>query len=214
MRHNIACCIQWKEQWNPRALGELPGQRLFCISTVKAQLNKTAVFLGSQDTGWPWTVALTLWDVYVHLLGFTILSVTLEASFQPAKVDFWSIPTTFLSAISQMGKGWIHLQWLVQNAWSLWKCRFVAWHREVRKCVHLAEVCQRVSPATQPPQGPGSALLTACDFVAAHECVKHRCSSWLQSLCDASSIYCVLHWVDICNRCYLRCIYIMTNSYA
>lgn len=102
MRHNIACCIQWKEQWNPRALGELPGQRLFCISTVKAQLNKTAVFLGSQDTGWPWTVALTLWDVYVHLLGFTILSVTLEASFQPAKVDFWSIPTTFLSAISQM----------------------------------------------------------------------------------------------------------------
>lgn len=46
-----------------QALGKLPGQRLFNISTVKAQLDKTAAFLGLQDTGWPWTMALTVLDV-------------------------------------------------------------------------------------------------------------------------------------------------------
>lgn len=133
MRHKVACWMQWKEQWDPRALGQFMGQRLFSISTVKAQ---TAAFLGSQDTGWRWTMALTLSDVYMYLLG-AILSVTLEASFQPVKVDFWSIPNTFRSAISQKRKGWIHIWWLAdtQQAWSWCKCSFIAWHRGVVRYV-------------------------------------------------------------------------------
>lgn len=71
-----------------QALGQLPGQRLFSISTVKAQLNKTAAFLGLQDTGWPWTMALTVLDVYVHLLGFVILVCDAGSFFSTCQSGF------------------------------------------------------------------------------------------------------------------------------
>lgn len=99
--------MRWEEQRNRGAPGQPPGQRFSNGSTAEAQLSKAATFLARQDTGWARTAAHALLDVHVHLLGskgFAILSVTLEASFQPAKVDLWSISTTFLPETSQKGK--------------------------------------------------------------------------------------------------------------
>lgn len=163
MTHNTACWMQREEQRNPRAPGQPPGQRFFNVSTAKARLCTAAIFLARQDAGRAWTVAHTLSDVYVHLhgcKGFTILLATLEASFQPAKVDLWSISTTFLSRISQKGKKNKSTCDGLRVCNTPGACGRADLLDSTERRRSARSVAQRIGPATQPPQVPHSALLT------------------------------------------------------